>query len=94
MYLFQKRKYRIKNLLLRSTYHYICTEFRYKDKVEPPSPILNNFSSLADQQSDDPLSGCIFMVVNTPSEDDGYSVCAYSVRTGLSYIGNAGGIES
>ena len=57
-------------------------------KVEPPSPILEHKVS-ADQMSDDPLSSSIFMVMGDTSDEnrERFSVCAWSARTGLSYIG-------
>ena len=68
-----------------------AVDYRQLKKVEPPSHISQDFSSAAESLSEDPLSGYIFMVVDTPSEEEGYLVCAYSARTGLSYIGRAGG---
>ena len=42
-----------------------------------------------DQKSDDPLSNSIFMIMSDPSDEsqEVFSVCAWSARTGLSYIG-------
>ncbi|MGM9735401.1 MAG: hypothetical protein ACI3ZL_03210 [Candidatus Cryptobacteroides sp.] len=42
-----------------------------------------------DQQSDDPLSQPVYMIMGGTSEEyeEGFSVCAWSARTGLSYIG-------
>ena len=39
--------------------------------------------------SDDPLSNSIFMVMGSTSDEgqEAISVCAWSARTGLSYIG-------
>jgi len=52
-------------------------------------------ASLKDPLSEDPLSGYIFMIVDSPSgEEDNFFVCAYSARTGLSYLGRPGEIES
>ena len=58
-------------------------------QVEPPSPILNTLNFSADQTSDDPLSQNIYMIVGETSGEgqEGFSVCAWSARTGLSYIG-------
>ena len=58
-------------------------------QVEPPSPILDNLKISADQTSDDPLSQNIYMIVGETSGEgqEGFSVCAWSARTGLSYIG-------
>ena len=44
---------------------------------------------MADQKSDDPLSNSIYMIMGDASGDsqEGFSVCAWSARTGLSYIG-------
>lgn len=46
--------------------------------------------------SDDPLSQNIYMIMGAPSENCGkaYSVCAWSARTGLSYIGTSYGTVS
>ena len=40
--------------------------------------------------SDDPLSSNVYMVMGSASDESqegGYFVCAWSARTGLSYIG-------
>ena len=40
--------------------------------------------------SDDPLSNSVYMVMGSTSDEgqeSGFCVCAWSVRTGLSYIG-------
>ncbi|MGM9786296.1 MAG: hypothetical protein ACI3ZS_05605 [Candidatus Cryptobacteroides sp.] len=57
--------------------------------MEPPSPILTEQKLTTDQQSDDPLSQPIYMIMGGTSEanEEGFSVCAWSARTGLSYIG-------
>lgn len=66
-----------------------------RDTVEPPSAILTDQGSSAETRSEDPLAGCVFMLVNTnPDEDESFCVCAYSARTGLSYIGAVSNIES
>ena len=61
-------------------------------QVEPPSPILDNLKISADQTSDDPLSQNIYMIVGETSGEsqEGFSVCAWSAHTGLSYIGTPG----
>ena len=58
-------------------------------QVEPPSPIGNNLSIMADQTSDDPLSSNVYMIMGDTSGEsqEGFAVCAWSARTGLSYIG-------
>ena len=60
--------------------------------MEPPSPIVNNQQIAADQTSDDPLSNSVFMVIGSTSDESQeiFSVCAWSARTGLSYIGTPG----
>ena len=65
-------------------------------QVEPPSPILNTPKFSADQTSDDPLSQNIYMIVGETSGDgqEGFSVCAWSARTGLSYIGTPNNLVS
>ena len=57
--------------------------------MEPPSPIVKEQKVSADQMSDDPLSNSIFMVMGNTSDEgqEAFSVCAWSARTGLSYIG-------
>ena len=44
---------------------------------------------MADQTSDDPLSDNVFMIMGDSSGEsqEGFVVCAWSARTGLSYIG-------
>ncbi|MBQ6879843.1 MAG: hypothetical protein IJN52_06525 [Bacteroidales bacterium] len=44
---------------------------------------------MADQTSDDPLSNNIYMIMGGTSDEsqEVFSVCAWSARTGLSYIG-------
>ena len=46
--------------------------------------------------SDDPLSRNIYMIMGNVSDESQniYSVCAWSARTGLSYIGTSGSILS
>ena len=58
-------------------------------QVEPPSPILNTLNFSADQTSDDPLSRDIYMIMGETSDtgQEGFFVCAWSARTGLSYVG-------
>ena len=58
-------------------------------QVEPPSPILKDQKISADQTSDDPLSRDIYMIMGDTSGEsqEGFAVCAWSARTGLSYIG-------
>ncbi|MBQ2919108.1 MAG: hypothetical protein IJE61_07830 [Bacteroidales bacterium] len=58
--------------------------------MEPPSPIVKEQKISADQMSDDPLSDNIYMVMGSASDEGqegGFCVCAWSARTGLSYIG-------
>ena len=57
--------------------------------MEPPSPIGSNLNIMADQKSDDPLSSNIYMIMGDTSGEsqEGFCVCAWSARTGLSYIG-------
>ncbi|MDD6253174.1 MAG: hypothetical protein ACI3ZO_10345 [Candidatus Cryptobacteroides sp.] len=69
--------------------------------MEPPSSVNNDQTMPAGKPADDPLSDCInsdtyLIVTRCPEEDqDGeYVVCGYSPRTGLSYIGRSGSIES
>ena len=65
-------------------------------QVEPPSPILKDQKISADQMSDDPLSRNIYMIMGNVSDEsqDIFSVCAWSARTGLSYIGTPSSILS
>ena len=51
---------------------------------------------MADQTSDDPLSSYIYMIMGGTSDEsqEVISVCAWSVRTGLSYIGTPSSILS
>ena len=65
-------------------------------QVEPPSPILKDQKFSADQTSDDPLSRDIYMIMGETS-DSGQEVvfvCAWSARTGLSYVGTPGSTVS
>ena len=57
--------------------------------MEPPSPIVKDQKIAADQTSDDPLSNNIYMIMGGTSDEsqEVFSVCAWSARTGLSYIG-------
>ena len=57
--------------------------------MEPPSPIVKDQNIMADQTSDDPLSNNIYMIMGGTSDEsqEVFSVCAWSARTGLSYIG-------
>ena len=64
--------------------------------MEPPSPILTDQKIAADQNSDDPLSNNIYMVMGDASDEgrEGAFVCAWSAHTGLSYVGKAGDMVS
>ena len=71
--------------------------------MEPPSPTNADQAHKADRISDDPLLQDIFsdtfLVVTRPAgEDDpgegNWTVCAYSARTGLSYLGKSSSISS
>ena len=57
--------------------------------MEPPSPIVKDQNIKADQKSDDPLSNNLYMIMGGTSDEsqEVFSVCAWSARTGLSYIG-------
>lgn len=57
--------------------------------MEPPSPIIKDQKIAADQTSDDPLSSNVYMIMGDTSGEsqEGFAVCAWSARTGLSYIG-------
>ena len=63
--------------------------FKYIRQVEPPSPILKDQKISTDQMSDDPLSRDIYMIMGETSDagQEGFFVCAWSARTGLSYVG-------
>ena len=65
-------------------------------QVEPPSPILKDQKFSADQTSDDPLSRNIYMIMGETSDSgqEGVFVCAWSARTGLSYVGTPGSTVS
>ena len=72
--------------------HLVSLRLKFKKirQVEPPSPILKEQKVSADQMSDDPLSNNIYMVMGSSSDESqegGFCVCAWSARTGLSYIG-------
>lgn len=69
--------------------------------MEPPSSIANSDKGSAGccQQTDDPLSRLAdsYLIITNLADD--YSgneclVCAWSARTGLSYLGRTGSIES
>ena len=80
-----------KFLLFKSLY-YICALINHLRQVEPPNPILNEQRVSADQKSEDPLSNSVFMVMGSTSDEgqEACYVCAWSARTGLSYIGTPG----
>ena len=65
-------------------------------QVEPPSPILKDQKISADQTSDDPLSRNIYMIMGETSDEgqEAVFVCAWSARTGLSYVGTPGTMVS
>ena len=65
-------------------------------QVEPPSPILKDQKISADQTSDDPLSRNIYMIMGETSDtgQEAVFVCAWSARTGLSYVGTPGNMVS
>ena len=72
--------------------HLVSLRLKFKKirQVEPPSPIVKEQKVSADQTSDDPLSNNIYMVMGSTSDEGqegGFCVCAWSARTGLSYIG-------
>ncbi len=78
------------------TLYYLCSLIiRQIEQVEPPSPIINS-TIPADQTSDDPLSSNIYMVMGMTSGEsqEVLSVCAWSARTGLSYIGTPNSMTS
>ena len=64
--------------------------------MEPPSPIVIKQNVAADQNSDDPLSNNIYMVMGDASDEgrEGVLVCAWSAHTGLSYVGIPGNLVS
>jgi len=68
--------------------------------MEPPSSINIEKGMLAGQQSDDPSRAIpvdSYLVVShseNASPDDGFVVCAYSVLTGLAYLGTSNPTES
>ena len=80
-----------KFLIFKSLY-YICAIINHLRQVEPPSPILKEQRVSADQKSEDPLSNSVFMVMGSTSDEgqEACYVCAWSARTGLSYIGTPG----
>ena len=57
--------------------------------MEPPSPITKDQNISTDHVSDDPLSRNIYMIMGETSDtgQEGFFVCAWSARTGLSYVG-------
>ena len=65
-------------------------------QVEPPSPILKDQKISADHMSDDPLSRDIYMIMGETSDSgqEAFFVCAWSARTGLSYVGKPSGTVS
>ena len=65
-------------------------------EVEPPSPIVKDKQFATDQKSDDPLSQNVYMIMGDSSDEsrEGFSVCAWSARTGLSYIGTSSSVVS
>ena len=72
--------------------HLVSLRLKFKKirQVEPPSPIVIDQKVSTDQMSDDPLSNNIYMVMGSTSDEgqeSGFCVCAWSARTGLSYIG-------
>ena len=71
--------------------HLLSLQLNFNEirQVEPPSPILETKKISADQMSDDPLSRNIYMIVGETSDagQEGFFVCAWSARTGLSYVG-------
>ena len=86
----------IKFLFVKSLY-YLCGRNQFLlRQVEPPSPIFKDQKIMTDQTSDDPLSQNIYMIVGETSGEgqEGFSVCAWSARTGLSYIGTPNSIFS
>ena len=64
--------------------------------MEPPSPIVKDRNIVTDPTSDDPLSNNIYMIMGDTSGDsqEGFVVCAWSARTGLSYIGKPESMRS
>lgn len=69
--------------------------------MEPPSSINSDQGKTTGPLSDDPLSQPVytdsFIVVTRPvgeEQDEGYAVCVYSARTGLTYIGQPGPYSS
>ena len=81
------------------TVSYICAlnSKEHITEVEPPSHMMTCHAGTADTLSDDPLSESILIILSEASCDTAgskYSVCAYNARTGLSYIGTPGSLES
>ncbi len=69
--------------------------------MEPPSSINSDQGNTTGPLSEDPLSKSVFtdsyFVITRPSEEnssEGYVVCIYSARTGLTYIGQAVSMNS
>ncbi len=81
--------------MIESLYYLCSLIIRQIEQVEPPSPIINS-TIPADQTSDDPLSSNIYMVMGMTSGEsqEVLSVCAWSARTGLSYIGTPNSMTS
>lgn len=81
------------------TVSYICAlnSKEHITEVEPPSHMMTCHAGTADTLSDDPLSESILIILSEAacgSSAGKYSVCAYNARTGLSYIGTSGSIDS
>ena len=74
------------------TFSIFAPESICNNTVEPPSPIVKEQRVSADRVSDDSLSNSVFMVMGSASDDsqERFFVCAWSARTGLSYIGAPG----
>ncbi len=68
--------------------------------MEPPSSVNKDKGMLAGQQSDDPSRAVpvdSYLIVShseSASSDDALVVCAYSVLTGLTYLGTSSPVES
>ncbi len=59
------------------------------------SHISSDNNKLTEKRVKDPLSGYLFILTETLSEEDGeYSLSAYSLHGGLTYIGTPEPIES
>ena len=72
--------------------HLLSLQLNFNEirQVEPPSPILKDLNISADQTSDDPLSRNVYMIMGETSDSgqEAFFVCAWSARTGLSYVGS------